>query len=220
MFDCRHGHRSGASVDVCLTGLMSPANYERSTGVTVPPGADETELKFRLSGAEAHAHLRDLLTNLGATPSPPQHEENRLYADAAGRLAAEDRVLRLRILDGGPSGRLTVKGPARFAGAVKQREEIEVEVADTEDAHALLEALGYRVSMTYEKEREPWQLGDVEIALDMLLFGHFCEIEGPAPAITTLAEQLGLDPHDAERRSYPELQRQFERQKAKGTRQE
>ena len=177
---------------------------------------DEVELKFRLSGAKAHDRLRELLAGLGATPASRRHEENRLYVDAAGRLATEGKVLRLRVLDGGPEGCLTAKGPARFDGGVKQREEIEVEVADAGAAHALLEALGYHVTLTYEKERKPWRLGEVEVALDTLPFGHFCEIEGPAATITALAERLGLAPQEAERRGYPELQRQFERHNAKG----
>ena len=175
---------------------------------------EEVELKFRLREATAHARLRVALAALGARPHPPQHEENRIYADAAGTLSAEGKVLRLRIVDRGPAAVLTYKGPARYEGAVKQREEIEVDVADAERAHALLGALGYSVAVTYEKERERWRLGEVEVALDTLPFGHFCVVEGPAEAIGALARRLGLDERDAEPLGYPALQREFQRQKA------
>ena len=38
--------------------------------------------------------------------------------------------MRLRLLDGGPGGRLTYKGPATYDGAVKRRVELETAVAD------------------------------------------------------------------------------------------
>ena len=145
------------------------------------------------------------MPRLGATREGSAYEENRLYDDPDGRLAARRTVLRLRILDGGPAGRLTFKGRARYDGAVKSRREIETAVEDAAAAHELLEALGYRRSLTYEKERETWRLGVVEVALDRLVFGHFCELEGPAEQITALAARLGLDESQAERAGYPSL---------------
>ena len=47
-------------------------------------------------------------------------------------------TLRLRVLNGGPRGVLTAKGPATFDGGVKIREETEVELSD---AHATLDLL-------------------------------------------------------------------------------
>ena len=171
---------------------------------------DEVELKFRLTGAEAHDRLRETLLPLGAERRPVEHEENRLYDGASGPLDEAGAVLRLRVVDGGPRAKLTYKGPARYDGAVKARREIEVGVADAEGMHALLEALGYRVTRIYHKERELWRLGDAEVALDTLVFGHFCEIEGPVEAITSLARTLGLDAGQAERRGYPALAAEHE----------
>ena len=177
---------------------------------------DEVELKFRLVGAEEHDRLREALPPLGAVRRPVEYEENRLYDDAGGRLDEEGAVLRLRVVDGGPRAKLTYKRPARYDGALKARREIEVAVANAERMHALLEALGYQVTRTYHKEREPWRLGDVEVALDTLAFGHFCEIEGPAEAITSLANTLGLDESQAERRGYPALAAEYERESGAG----
>ena len=111
----------------------------------------------------------------------------------------------MRVLDGGPRAKLTYKGPAHFAGVVKSRQEIELDIEDGPTMQALLEALGYRVSLVYLKEREAWRLGEVEVALDTLDFGHFCEVEGPADAITSLAGRLGLRDDQVEPRGYPSL---------------
>jgi predicted adenylyl cyclase CyaB len=171
---------------------------------------DEVEIKYRLDGPADHERLRAELRALGARPSPLEHEDNRLFSDAAGTLARAGGVLRLRVLDGGPRATLTYKGPARFAGAVKTRREIEVDVSDGETTQALLEALGYTVTLVYRKEREAWHLDGVEVALDTLAFGHFCEIEGPADAITALAQQLGLRDDQVEPRGYPTLTAEYE----------
>lgn len=166
---------------------------------------DEVEIKFRLDGAADHERLRGELAALGAQRMPVQHEDNWLFDTDGHDVARAGGVLRLRVLDGGPRATLTYKGPARFAGVVKSRREIEVEVDDAAPMQALLEALGYRVMLVYRKEREPWRLGDVEVALDTLDFGHFCEIEGPAEAITALARRLGLSDDRVEPRGYPAL---------------
>jgi adenylate cyclase, class 2 len=177
---------------------------------------DEVEIKFRLADAADLTRLGDALRALGASRGGAAHEANHLYADAAGQLAAQGAVLRLRVLDGGPAARLTFKGPARYDGAVKSRREIETAVEHADAMHALLEALGYRRSLTYEKERETWHLGKVEVALDELVFGVFCELEGPAEEITALAARLGLEESRAERAGYPSLMAEWsEKRKAR-----
>lgn len=170
---------------------------------------EEIELKFRLHDASAHGRLRETLTRLGATPSPPQTEANLLFDDAAGSLTKASTVLRVREIDGGPAGALTFKGSARMTEGVKTRAEFETRISDVTAARALLEALGYRVTLTYHKLREAWQLGDVEVALDALEFGTFCEIEGPEAAIREVASALNLDPAEAEPRGYPSLSREW-----------
>jgi predicted adenylyl cyclase CyaB len=169
---------------------------------------EEVELKFRLSGAEDHERLRGALAGLGAQRMGAEHEENRMYDD--GRLAGRGAVLRLRVVDSGRRSILTYKGPAAYAGAVKSRTEIEVDVAEAERMDALLRALGYRVGLTYEKERETWRLERAEVALDTLAFGHFCEVEGPADVITRLARELGLEEEQAETAGYPTLMERWQ----------
>lgn len=166
---------------------------------------DEVEVKYRLTGAAEHDRLRAALSAAGARHTGRVREQNRLYRDAAGALVQAGAVLRVRILDGGPAGTVTFKGRARYDGAVKTRAEIETGVTDAARMHALLEALGFAHSHGYDKERETWETDGVEVALDTLAFGHFCEIEGPADAIRRVAARLGLDDTQAEPRGYPSL---------------
>lgn len=166
---------------------------------------DEVEIKYRLAGESEHDRLRGALQALGAEASPVQHEENQLYDTEARELAGRGAVLRVRELDRGPGGRLTYKGSPRYSGHVKAREELEVTVGDTATMRALLGALGYRGTVAYEKERETWHVQEVEVVLDTLTFGHFCELEGPETAIVALAERLGLTDAQVEPRGYPTL---------------
>ncbi len=170
---------------------------------------DEVELKFRLAGAGDHERLRAALRSRGAECSGTDHEDNLLFDDAAKQISSSGSILRVRLLDGGPRAKLTYKGTARYDAGVKSRQEIELAVADGDRMRALLEALGYQVSLTYAKERETWRAGDVEVALDTLVFGHFCEIEGPEPEIRRLAVELGLDEREAVEDGYPTLMAQY-----------
>jgi adenylate cyclase class 2 len=78
--------------------------------------------------------------------------------------------------------------------AVSIRPEIEFEASSFANALAFLEALGYQVSVRYDKYRTTYDLGSVEVVVDELPFGDFAEIEGPnTEAIQTAAIALGLD---------------------------
>ncbi len=176
-----------------------------ASGAGPAPVPEETEIKYRLADPADRDRLRARLAALGARPTGTVDEENVLFDRPGGRLAATGRLLRLRVLDGGPGGRLTYKGPATYTGPVKRRVEIETAVADSAALRALLQALGYRPTLTYAKRRETWRLDDAEVALDELAFGHFCEIEGPPAALARVAAALGLPPEAAEPATYPAL---------------
>jgi len=47
--------------------------------------------------------------------------------------------------------------------------------------------------VVYEKYRTTYQWREVEIVLDELPFGNFCEIEGPLPAIHAALAALDLE---------------------------
>jgi adenylate cyclase class 2 len=167
----------------------------------------ETEVKYRLAGPEEHDRLRSRLTELGARGEPMRRETNLRFDTRKGKLKRRGRALRLRAVDHAIEARLTLKGRAARNEGLKSRHEIEVDVSDIRQMLALLGGLGYQVVATYTKLREPWYLDGVEITLDTLEFGWFCELEGSFAAIARVSEQLGLAERRPEQRSYPELAR-------------
>ncbi len=163
----------------------------------------EAELKFRLAGSADHARLRRSLRELKAVSQGAYDEENiRFVVPAKSRVS-----LRLRVIDGSRGGILTTKGPARYMGEIKVREETEVAVAESGPARDLLESLGYTVDFTYHKHRASFLVSGVTVTLDTLDFGFFTELEGPVEAIPAVAAQLGLNPKQSIRESYSAMAR-------------
>jgi adenylate cyclase, class 2 len=165
----------------------------------------ECELKFRVSGARAHQKLREKLRERGAHLDGRYREENYRFNGPGS--STRETTLRLRVLDGGPRGFLTAKGPARFEGRVKIREETEIAVSDAHATLDLLEQLGFQVAWSYPKRRAMWTLDGVAVTLDVLEFGWFVELEGPVSVLPELARSLGFDPDKALRESYSVLAR-------------
>jgi adenylate cyclase class 2 len=149
----------------------------------------ETEVKFFIQDLES---LRNRLEACGAElEQPRQHELNLRFDTAEGALAIEKRVLRLR-KDAGAW--LTYKGPSQPGAEVTVRQEIEFGVDNFEAARRFLEALGYRISVMYEKYRATYLLEGLKVTLDELPYGRFIEIEGPdAASIQSVAQKLGVD---------------------------
>ena len=160
----------------------------------------ESELKFRVRGAADHARLRAALRKQGAALAGRYDEENIRF-NGPGK-STRNTTLRLRVLNGGPRGVLTAKGPAKFDAGVKSREETEVDVSDAHATLDLLQQLGFRVGWSYPKKRSVWMLDGVAITLDVLEFGWFVEVEGPAERLSAVALGLGLDPANALKDSY------------------
>lgn len=149
----------------------------------------ELEVKFYLPGLSA---LQARLEALGAQLAQPRvHEVNLRFDTPNGSLARSYRVLRLRQ---DTQARLTYKGPGSIQDGARLRQELEFTVGDFATAQALLKALGYQVSVMYEKYRTTYHLDNVEVTLDEMPYGDFAEIEGPDGAsIRAAADRLGLD---------------------------
>ncbi len=148
--------------------------------------------------------LRERLQSLGAELLAPREREVNLLLDSSNReLQRNGYTLRVRTL--GQRCVLTFKGRLRFTGAVKEREELETEAASPAALLAILGRLGFTPTFRYDKDRERWQLGRVEVDLDELPIGAFVELEGPAEDLEAVARTLGLDPTDAIRGSYSSL---------------
>jgi adenylate cyclase class 2 len=148
----------------------------------------ELEVKFYL---EKKGRLQKTLKNLGASLVQTRiHEYNLRFDTVEGRLTSHEQVLRLRK---DHANHLTYKGPSDVKTGVSARTEIEFSVDDFNKAQNLLEALGYRVSMIYEKYRAVYGLSNAKITIDEMPFGDFAEIEGTDRAnIENVCNQLGL----------------------------
>jgi adenylate cyclase class 2 len=149
----------------------------------------ELEVKFYLPD------LSSLQTRLEASGAqlvqPRVHEVNLRFDTPTGDLTRGYRVLRLRQ---DSEARLTYKGPGVLQDGVRARQELEFTVSDFDTARKFLEALGYTVSVMYEKYRATYALQGVLVTLDKMPYGNFAEIEGPDGAsIHQAAEALGLD---------------------------
>lgn len=150
----------------------------------------EIEIKFLI---EDIAELRERLIAAGARQIIPRtYELNVRFDDAGERLRYQGKLLRLRQDE---RARLTYKAEAERNedSEVMIREEIEIIVDDFDRTGAILEHLGFKKMQSYEKYRETFALGKVEIVLDEMPFGDFIEIEGQEEAIRSAARALDLN---------------------------
>jgi adenylate cyclase class 2 len=149
----------------------------------------ELEVKFFILDLPA---VQSRLISLGAELITGRvFEVNWRFDTSDYGLSNSYQVLRLRQDE---KARITYKGPAQDAQGVRLRTEIEFEVSDIQAAKALLEALGYIVTVGYEKYRTTYLLDDVLVLLDELPYGNFIEVEGKDPVeITRISERLGLN---------------------------
>lgn len=149
----------------------------------------EIEVKFLLPELE---EIETRLIAMGfACTQARTLEVNERFDLPTGDLQARRETLRLR-QDG--NVHLTYKSSGSVEDGVSCRQEFELIVSDYAAMRRILEALGYRVFMRYEKFRCNYTLDDLTISLDEMPFGLFVELEGPSPAkLKELARKLGLD---------------------------
>ena len=149
----------------------------------------ELEVKFYVRDLQRiERRLQELKARLSQART---HELNLRFDTPQGDLRRAMQVLRLRQ---DTAARLTYKGPSFAQEGVRIRQEIEFVVSDFHAARSFLQALGYQVSMIYEKYRTVYDLGAVHVTLDELPYGKFVEIEGPDPAsIQAVNSSLGLE---------------------------
>ena len=149
----------------------------------------ELEIKVYISDLPA---LKEQIEALGGRlVKPRQHEYNLRFDTKDRQLTKTAQVLRLRQ---DSAAKLTYKGPGEMVNGVRLRKEIEFTISDFDTAKNFFEALGYQVSVIYEKFRTTYELGGVEVTLDEMPYGDFAEIEGQdIQLINSVAEQLGID---------------------------
>ena len=162
----------------------------------------EIEVKLAVPSVSA---MRATLAEAGFVEFVPRSlEENRIYDWPDGALRERGELIRLREYAGHRI--LTYKGPATV-DRHKQREEIEVDVAETQAVAIILGKLGLEPRFRYEKFRSEWkQSGEPGVAmLDETPIGVYLELEGPGEWIDRAAAALGFSEADYINLSYARL---------------
>jgi adenylate cyclase class 2 len=151
----------------------------------------ETEVKLYVPDLETVAAR--LIAAGGELESERVFERNVRYENRDQSFSSNGVVLRLRQ---DSRVRLTYKEPAQVRDNALSRFEAEVTVDDFEAMDVILRRLGFMPFIVYEKYRTTYRLGEAEVVLDEMPYGHFIEIEGsPAVIEATLAAlELGDRP--------------------------
>ncbi|MGD0540723.1 MAG: class IV adenylate cyclase [Tepidisphaeraceae bacterium] len=155
-----------------------------------------TEIEAKIKVPDLPA-VREKLESAGAQRRRKDLETNSFFDTPEHSLQSADKGLRIRVaVDESGESRctITMKGPAE-QGQFKIRQETEFSADDPEAARALFENLGYHLTLSFEKRREMWMLGECEVDLDELPYlGAYVEIEGPAERdVDAVRRLLGLE---------------------------
>lgn len=145
-----------------------------------------------------------LIAHGAVVVKPRTYEHNVRYESPNNEFAPNKIVLRLRQDE---QARLTYKSPlATQRTGVLERLELETTVGDHDTMNAILEALGFRPYMIYEKYRTTYHFPDLpatEVVLDEMPYGVFIEVEGEA--IDMVLTRLALDTLPRISQSYADL---------------
>jgi adenylate cyclase class 2 len=164
----------------------------------------EIEKKYRLDETGV-VLLVSALRAAGAVDEGEEFEENILFA--GGALDPARSVLRLRKVNG--RAILTYKERYLSDSPIKHQREDETEIADPDALQEILDALGFKRALVYEKKRHTWHLPGAEVVMDQLPFGLYAEIEGGESAIARVEKVLGLSEIEVENLTYPELTQKY-----------
>lgn len=138
----------------------------------------EIEVKFRVHDLDA---LLAALTAAGVRLSPPVRQDDQAYAPVGWRYGDSTigvPFVRLRTVDG--RHLLTLKRPADNALACT---EFETAVADRDQMHHMITAMGFYPTVRISKVRRTGRLPDMAVCVDRVDgLGTFLELERIAPA--------------------------------------
>lgn len=175
------------------------------------------------------AAVRAALKVHGAVHEGAHMESNTVWDNAERSLRPCGTLLRLRTQQWfGPVGGqadhksqgnldrvchvLTLKAAASEQQGCKIREEREVTVDNVHTMEAILTGLGYSITARYEKVREVWNLHHTELALDILPFGEYMEVEGTVETIDYVAQLAGIATAEQSTLSYHRLHQDWRAQ--------
>lgn len=182
--------------------------------------ATEIEAKIRFDDFDL---MRRRLAKAGAQRVKSVFEVNTFFDTSSRKLLRQDKGLRLRENKDDASGQstfvITMKGP-QLAGALKSREEHEINVEPGPAARDLLQALGYDVILAFEKRRETWMLESCHVELDELpVLGRFVEIEGADDGtVLAVRQKLQLDDEPLIRIGYSKMLADYLQERGTGGR--
>ena len=142
---------------------------------------------LRAAGAEYQAAVLQTDTYLDAP-------DRRLLGADSGLRLRQRRYIRHVAGKRDDRPELTFKGPARAAGRVKSRLEVQTRLDCADAILAILRGCGFEPMLVVQKRRATYRLGRCLIELDELpMLGRFVEIECPGErAVGRLAARLKL----------------------------
>lgn len=166
--------------------------------------AIEIEKKFRLTSVQFE-ELKTKITSIGAVSCGERFERNFLYSN--DHLEENGGIVRLR--NTGETAHMTFKRSLPSENGLKTQLEFETAVGSFEEAEKIIEHIGLKKRLIYEKRRKIWEYINAEIVLDELPFGLFIEIEGTEQQILFIERALGLSECAPETKTYPHLTAEF-----------
>lgn len=152
----------------------------------------EVELKCVVDDLE---HRCGAIERAGASLVFTGRLQDRRYDTPDRSLAARDHVLRMRVYESGSECRAEVdfKGPTTLEDGYKVREEIGTELLDADAFVAILDRLGYQVTITIDREIVQYELGGAMIRFEVYpRMDVLVEVEGTPEQIEQAITALGL----------------------------
>lgn len=145
--------------------------------------------------------------------------EDRRYDTPKRALRARDEVLRLRVYraeDGTCEAYLDWKGPTSHEGGYKRREEISTSAGDPDTLAAILENLGYVVTMAIDRRIWQYRIADAMVRLERYpRMDDLVEVEGDVEAIERAVERTGLARSTFSDDRLPEFVKRFQKRTGK-----
>ena len=170
----------------------------------------EVELK---SVVDDVPRRRAAIERAGATLAFEGHLADRRYDTPDLTLQARDHVLRVRAYSGGDVRRVELdwKGPTQRDGGYKMREELEVHVGELEVLAAILDRLGYVVTIAIDRGIVQYDLGGAMIRFERYpRMDDLVEVEGSPDQIERAIAALGLPREGFTSERLPDFVRRFE----------
>lgn len=170
----------------------------------------EVELK---SVVDDLPRRRAAVESAGASLTYEGHLADRRFDTADLALQARDHVLRVRVYSGAGSVRaeLDWKGPTRREGGYKVREELDVHVGEPDVLCAMLERLGYLVTIAIDREIAQYDLHGAMIRFERYpRMDVLVEVEGTPERIERAIAALGLPRDGFTSERLPDFVRRFE----------